>query len=135
MRTAILDSYAVLAYLFGESGKDKVVSVLERAAESGHDALIAAPNWAEVRYQVERKAGIAGWQSVRERLLALPLDVVPVDRSLAEAAGAIKAKAKMSLADCFAAALAKDRKGEVYTGDPEFKTVDGEVRIVWISRT
>ena len=132
MRTAILDSYAVLAYLFGESGKDKVVAVLERAAESGHDTLIASPNWAEVRYQVERKAGAVGWEAVRERLLALPIDVVAVDRSLAEAAGSIKAKRKMSLADCFAAALAKDRKGEVYTGDLEFKSVEGDVRIVWI---
>jgi predicted nucleic acid-binding protein len=31
---------------------------------------------------------------------------------------------KMSLADCFAAALAKREKAEVYTGDPEFKTVE-----------
>lgn len=132
MRTAILDSFAVLAYLFGEPGKDKVVGVLERAAESDQNTLMASPNWAEVRYQVERKAGAAGWESIREKLLALPIEVIAVDRALAETAGSIKAKRKMSLADCFAAALAKDRKGEVYTGDPEFKSVDGEVRIVWI---
>ena len=29
----------------------------------------------------------------------------------------------MSLADCFAAALAKREKTEIYTGDPEFKTL------------
>jgi predicted nucleic acid-binding protein len=38
----------------------------------------------------------------------------------------------MSLADCFAAALARDRKASLYTGDPEFKAVEGEVKIVWI---
>jgi predicted nucleic acid-binding protein len=38
----------------------------------------------------------------------------------------------MSLADCFAAALAIERKAEVYTGDPEFREVEKEVRIVWI---
>jgi hypothetical protein len=27
--------------------------------------------------------------------------------------------ARMSLADCFAAAVARDRKAELYTGDPE----------------
>ena len=39
---------------------------------------------------------------------------------------------KMSLADCFAAALAKQRKLEVYTGDPEFKAVEKEVKVVWV---
>jgi ribonuclease VapC len=132
VRTAVLDSFALLAYLFGEPGKDKVVSVLEKAAESGQDALMAAPNWAEVSCQVERKVGAARWAALRERLLALPLEVVAVDRALAEIAGAMKAKHKLSLADCFAAALAKDRKADVYTGDPEFKSVEDEVRIVWI---
>jgi predicted nucleic acid-binding protein len=38
----------------------------------------------------------------------------------------------MSLADCFAAALAKQKKIEVYTGDPEFKALESEQKIVWI---
>jgi predicted nucleic acid-binding protein len=38
----------------------------------------------------------------------------------------------MSLADCFAAALAKERTAEIYTGDPEFRAVENEIRIVWI---
>ena len=39
---------------------------------------------------------------------------------------------KMSYADCFAAALAKDRKAELVTGDKEFKQVDGEVNVRWL---
>jgi predicted nucleic acid-binding protein len=132
VRAAVLDSYAVLAYLFGEPGHAKVVSVLERAAESGRNTFISAPNWAEIRYQVERKAGLAQWNAVSERLLALPLEVVSVGRELAESAGAIKATKRMSLADCFAAALAKEKKADLYTGDPEFKAVEGEVRVVWL---
>lgn len=42
-----------------ESGHEKVVVFLEKAADAGKNALIAAPNWAEIRYQVERKAGTA----------------------------------------------------------------------------
>ena len=38
----------------------------------------------------------------------------------------------MSFADCLAAALAKREKAEIYTGDPEFKTVEREIRIVWL---
>ena len=37
---------------------------------------------------------------------------------------------KMFLADCFAAALAKREKAEIYTGDPEFKTVEREIKLI-----
>ncbi len=133
MRNSVLDSYAVLAYLFAESGHEKVVALLEKAADSEKNALISAPNWAEVRYQVERKAGARRWEEIREKLLGLPIEVVPADQELAEVAGEFKTKRKMSLADCFAAALAKDRKADLYTGDPEFRAVEAELRVVWIS--
>jgi predicted nucleic acid-binding protein len=51
---------------------------------------------------------------------------------LSELAGELKAVKKMSLADCFAAALAKREKAEIYTGDPEFKTVKREIKVVWL---
>lgn len=132
MKSAVLDSYAILAFLFGEAGHDKVGSLLERAAESDKVLLIAAPNWAEVRYMIERKAGAARWREVRAKLLGLPVEIVPADQDLAEAAGEIKATKKMSLADCFAAALAIQRKVEVYTGNPEFRSVEHETKIVWL---
>jgi predicted nucleic acid-binding protein len=53
--------------------------------------------------------------------LGLPLDIIPADQTLAEIAGEIKASRSMSLTDCFAAALARQRRAELYTGDPEFR--------------
>ena len=50
----------------------------------------------------------------------------------ARRAAELKAKKKMSYADCFAAALAKLRKAELVTGDKEFRQVAGEVKILWI---
>lgn len=132
MKSSVLDSYAVLAFLFQEPGHEKVVALFEKAAESDKTLFIAAPNWAEVRYMIERKVGITRWQEVRARLLGLPIEIVPVDQELAELAGEIKATNKMSLADCFAAALAKQRKIELYTGDPEFHSVESELKIVWL---
>jgi uncharacterized protein len=128
----VLDSFAVLAFLFGEPGYEKVLTVLEKAADSDSNLMIAAPNWAEVRYIVERKVGLSEWLRVRARLLGLPLDIVPADQDLSEMAGELKAVKKMSLADCFAAALAKREKAEIYTGDPEFKTVEREIKVVWL---
>lgn len=132
MRRAVLDSYAVLAFLFKERGCEKVLDLFEKAAQVDQVLLIAAPNWAEVRYLVERKAGAGRWSEVRHKLLGLPLEVVPADQTLAEIAGEIKASGKMSLADCFAAALAKQKKADLYTGDLEFKAVGKDIKVIWI---
>jgi uncharacterized protein len=71
-------------------------------------------------------------RSTSERLLGLPIDIVPADQELSELAGELKVTKKMSLADCFAAALAKREKAEVYTGDPEFKVMEREIKVVWL---
>ncbi len=133
MRVSVLDSYAILALLFGERGHARIVSRFEKAAQEGRPLFIAAPSWAEVRYIVERKVGLARWREARATLLGLPLEVVSADQGLAEMAGAIKAGHKMSLADCFAAALAKRLGADLHTGDPEFAAVEGEIRIVWLT--
>ncbi len=105
---------------------------MEKAAETNKALMIAPPNWAEIRYMVERKTGRAKWLEVRDKLLGLPIQVIEAGKGLAEAAGEVKAAHKMSLADCFAAALAKEKKAELYTGNPEFKSVEKEIHIVWI---
>ncbi len=132
MRSSVLDSYAVLVFLFRQQGHVKVLEMLERTVGAERPALIAAPNWAEVRYMVERKAGAEQWPEVRAKLRALPIEVVPADESLAEQAGALKANHRMSLADCFAAALAQERRADLYTGDPEFHAVEKEIKVVWL---
>jgi predicted nucleic acid-binding protein len=132
LKNAVLDSYAVLAFLFKEKGHEMVLDLFEKAVEADKKLMIASPSWAEVRYMVTRKAGADKWDEVRARLLGLPLDIIDADQGLAEAAGEIKAFHKMSLADCFAAALARLKKAEIYTDDPEFKAVEGEQKIVWL---
>jgi predicted nucleic acid-binding protein len=132
LKNSVLDSYAVLSFLFKEAGHDKIFALFEKAIDADKKLLIAAPNWAEVRYMVERKAGATKWKEVRAKLLGLPIDIVNADQELAEIAGEIKATHKMSLADCFAAALARQKKAEIYTGDPEFKEVEDEIKVIWL---
>lgn len=132
MASPVLDSFALLAFLFKEKGHQQIIDVFDQAAESDEAALIAAPNWAEVRYIVQRKVGMERWSEVRSTILALPIQVVAADQVLAEAAGALKAAKKMSLANCFAAALAQQKQAAVYTGDPEFKAVAKEIKVVWL---
>ncbi len=132
MANAVLDSFAILAFLFQEKGYEKVALLLEKAAETGQTIFVSAVNWAEVRYVIERKIGPGQWTEVSAKIQGLPIEVVPVDQKLAEAAGEIKALKRMSLADCFAAALAQSKGGEIYTGDPEFRSLGPDWRVVWL---
>lgn len=63
MRSSVLDSYAVLAFLFEEDGHETVMALFEKAAASDQNVLISAPNWAEVRYQERDRVCIdySGW--------------------------------------------------------------------------
>ena len=62
----------------------------------------------------------------------LPIDFHVTTRALADSAADFKARFKISLADAFAAALVKEKKAELVTGDPEFKPLEKEIRITWL---
>jgi ribonuclease VapC len=131
----VLDSYALLAFLRGEDGDGKVRQLLERAGERDQPLHMTEVNYAEVKYIIIRKDGRQRWASIAADLPALPLEFHPITRPLADIAADFKAQYKISLADAFAAALAKEKKAELVTGDPEFKPLEGEVKIRWISIT
>jgi predicted nucleic acid-binding protein len=48
-------------------------------------------------------------------------------------AARLKAKYAISYADAFAAATAKRIDGRVVTGDPEFKAIESEVAVHWLT--
>ena len=54
------------------------------------------------------------------------------DLTLARQAALFKATHKMAYADCFAAALAKERKAELVTGNPQFKALEKEIKVQWL---
>jgi len=132
MRSTILDSHALLALLRGEVGSERVRQILERAAERDTPVHMTEVNYADVQYLVRRKQGDAAWQTIAAELVAAPIEFHPVDRRLADLAADFKSRFKLSLADAFAAALAKAKKAELVTGDPEFKAVEKEIRIAWL---
>ncbi len=89
-------------------------------------------NYAEVQYMIRRKDGDAAWATVLNELKTAPIEFHPVTRRLADLAADYKARFKMSLADAFAAALAKEKKTELVTGDAEFKPLEKEIKIRWL---
>jgi ribonuclease VapC len=129
---AVLDSYSLLAYLYMEKGYDIILDLFEQAIEQQIKHLISSVNWAEVSYIVERKSGKKRWADVKKQILDLPIEIISVDQNLAEIAATFKAKGGISLADCFAAALAKQKNLTLFTGDPEFYILKSEISICYI---
>lgn len=80
-----------------------------------------------------RECGQGKADEVERTIKTLPIEIVDVNIQLAKEAARLKAIKKISYADCFAAALARLNKGEVITGDREFKAVEDEVKIAWIA--
>ena len=128
-----LDSFALLAFLRGEPGEAKVAMTLEKAGVRDSPLPMTEVNYAEVKYTVLRKDGPARWDEVARDLPTLPIEFHPVDRELADLAAGLKARFSLSLAAAFAAALAKKLKAELVTGDAEFKALEKEIRILWLS--
>ncbi|MFZ4681399.1 MAG: type II toxin-antitoxin system VapC family toxin [Terrimicrobiaceae bacterium] len=134
MKLAILDSWALMAFFKGEPAALEVRSRFDLAAESGVPLALCVINWGEVVYQFERVGGGSAAESVISDIGNLPIEVVSADQDLTRIAASFKAKGGLSYADAFAAALAKDRKAELITGDPEFKVVEKEIKIDWLKR-
>jgi ribonuclease VapC len=126
---AVLDSFALLAYLRREPGHKAVLAAL-RKAKDGHLALaMTEVNYAEVKYIVLRKDGPGPWRVVEALLSVLPIAFYAVDRALADQAAEYKARFRLSLADACAAALAKQLEAALFTGDPEFEVLRSEIRL------
>lgn len=128
----VLDSHSLIAYLENERGADKMIELFQVARDSGKALFLSVVNWGEVYYITLREAGRERAEAMAHLILTLPIQIIPVDLELTKQAAEFKAFKRMSYGDCFAAALAKLRKAELVTGDPEFKQVAAEVRIFLI---
>ena len=128
----VLDSWALLCYLEQEPGYEKIIELFEEAVESSKPLFMCIVNWGEVYYQVARRFGEQRVQEIEKLIQTLPITLVEADKELTREAARIKATKKMAYADCFAVALARLKKAELYTGDPEFRAVEKEIKVVWL---
>lgn len=128
----VLDSHALLAYFRQEPGGERVKELLYKAATADRPLHMTEVNYSEVNYMIRKKDGDVAWEETARILDTLPVEFHPVSRALADQAALYKAAHKMSLADAFAAALAKEKKAELVSGDPEFKAVEKEIKVHWL---
>jgi predicted nucleic acid-binding protein len=94
--------------------------------------MMTAVNTGEIWYITARETSEDEADRTITELAQLGIQFFDADWKLAHQAATFKVKSKMSFADCFAAALAKENKADLVTGDPEFKQVESEIKIHWL---
>lgn len=136
MSAKVLDSWALVAFFEDEaSSANTVEELLHNAARERHRLYLSVVNWGEIYYSTIRRASQADADARALEIASLPIDIIGVadDLKLTRQASIFKATYRISYANAFAAALAKEKKAELVTGDPEFKALEREIRIAWLT--
>lgn len=132
MPAKVLDSFALIAYFRDEPGAETMEGMLVSAGKKDNPLFMTDVNYAEVKYSILKKDGAKSWLEAARVLEGLPIDFQSTTRGMADTAADFKARFKLSLADAFAAALAKEKRAELVTADPEFKPLEKEIKIHWL---
>jgi len=132
MATKVLDSYAVMTFLEDEPGADLVRGLILKAEEGSVKLLMSVVNLGEVWYSIARTTSPETADQYVREIQGMAIETVDADWQLTRQAAAFKAEGNIAYGDCFAAALAKDRKADLVTGDKEFKVLEGEINVTWL---
>lgn len=132
MATKVLDSYALMAFFEDEPGADIVRELILKAEENKVNLLMSVVNLGEVWYSIARTNSPEVADQYIGEIRGMAIEILDNDWTLTRQAAAFKSGGNISYADCFAAALAKLKKAELVTGDREFKSLEGEIKIFWL---
>ena len=131
-KALVLDSWSILAYLEDEPTGQQVADIIADAHENGTPLMMTVVNAGEVWYITTRETSEDEADLALDELAHLGIEFVDVGWKLAREVSRFKTRGKMSFADCFAAALAKEEKADLVTGDTEFRQVESEIKIHWL---
>lgn len=122
-----------MAFFKGEPAGGPVEELIHKAAADKARLLLCVVNWGEVYYGMWRAGGMEAAQDIARDMSQLPIELLDVGLPLTRQAAVYKATHKMSYADAFAAALAKEKNAELVTGDSEFQALEKEIKIQWLT--
>ncbi|OFW11027.1 MAG: hypothetical protein A3G20_01135 [Acidobacteria bacterium RIFCSPLOWO2_12_FULL_59_11] len=131
MKRVVLDASAVMTFFEDRPGAEKVQELLGGAVAGRLELSLSAVNWGEVYYSIWCAKGRDAAERTIADIAQLPLEIVAADFELTKLAAELRAQHKLPYADCFAAALAQQRKAIVATADQDFTQVEQIVNIMW----
>ena len=133
MVTYVLDSSAILRYLDGEAGSDRVAEILRGHMAGKCGAVICSLHWGEIAGQVCKQRGMRAMESTLSRLVAFGIPVVSVDADRAVRAALIKFRTAVPYVDAFGVELTTDSRESVFvTADFDFKEARRDVTIEFL---
>jgi PIN domain nuclease of toxin-antitoxin system len=133
MVTYVLDSSAILRYLDGEAGSDRVSQIIKDHLAGRCEAVICSLHWGEIAGQTCKQRGTKVMESVLSRLGAFGIQVVPADADRAVRAALIKFKTAVPYVDAFGVELTSGSLGGVFvTADFHFKAASRDVKIEFL---
>jgi len=131
MKRIVLDASAVMTFFEDRPGAAKVEELIARAAEGKCELLMSVVNWGEVYYSVWRAKGPGMARKIVAEIGQLPIELVDAGYELTKLAAELHAEHKLPYADCFAAALAADRKASLATSDADFAKIERRLNLLW----
>lgn len=133
MEGHVLDSFAVLSYLYGQRGADKLERLLKSlSAERKIKAWLNLINLGEIYYIIAREESFGQADKAAALIKQWPVGIVQPSEAMTLLAARTKASYPMSYADAFVVATAIEKEAAILTGHPEFKKVEDMVQVEWL---
>lgn len=127
-----MDTFALMAYLRREKNFQIVRTIIFETLQGKNKSFMSVINLGELYYMQTRKSGtIKAEKSVRFVNRAGIL-IEPATTSRVMSAAKIKATISLSYADAFAASLALELNATLVTGDPEYKPLEPNLKVLWL---
>lgn len=129
VRRYVLDTSAVFAYLEDEDGADEVEALLKQAERGGSEVLLSFVTLTELFYITLQESSEEKALQRLSLIKALSVGIVESSEEISITAARLKASNRVSLADSYIAALAKNRKGILVHKDPEYDNLGRSVSV------
>jgi len=130
--TWVFDTWPLMAYFTGQPASGRVRELIREAHATATPLRMTAVNLGEVWYSIARTFSESDADATVEHVRSFGFQVHDADWDLTREAARLKARYRLSYADCFAAALARQLEAVLFTGDQEFQRLEQEVRIRWL---
>jgi predicted nucleic acid-binding protein len=133
MVTYVLDSSAILRYLDGGAGAERVADIIKSHMAGRCEAVICSVHWGEIAGVSFKVHGRAAMEIVLARLQDFGLPIISADADRALRAAIIKFKRNIPYVDAFGVELASDSPEHVLvTADFDFKPASRDVKIEFL---
>jgi PIN domain nuclease of toxin-antitoxin system len=133
MITYVLDSSAILRYLDGEAGADRVAEIVKDHMAGRCEAVICSLHWGEIAGHTCKRHGARAMDLVLSRLAAFGIQVASVDANRAVRAALIKFRTTVPYVDAFGVELTRDSRESIFvTADFDLKAAMRKAKIEFL---